>query len=162
MSAGSSKASQRQWEYRTEFLMDRSNWVIVFFIDFSVRQLLGQLVAPFLCRNTVLTAQDWVILSRTNAQLKLPPCSTTFCHWQIAVLLIAAVTSPFRFVQCGNQTHSSCICETYTDSSVSWPIEGFLAVSPLHSTAFRRLKSPPALSLVCNFSTTDLETTASF
>lgn len=84
-----------------------------------MRQLLGQLVAPLFYRNTLFTAQDCEILSRTNAQFKLPPCSTTFCHWLTEVLLIVAVTSALRCVHSVEIQHIPLACMTLTQILLS-------------------------------------------
>lgn len=140
--------------------MYRSNQVIVLFTDFTVRQLLGQLVAPLFCRNTSFTVQDCEILSRTNAQSKLPPCSTTFCDWLIAVLLIVAVTSALRCVRSVEIQHIPLVYIRLAQILLSLSPQRTSQQS-LHSTAFGRLKSP-APSLVCNFCPTKLKATASF
>lgn len=137
--------------------MYRSNQITVLFADFSARQLLGQLVSPLCCRNTSFPAQGCEILSRTNSQFKLPPCSTTFCHQLIAVLLIAAVPSALMCVCSMATQHIPLAYMRLTQILLSANRRLLRSLS----TPFGSLESPTP-SLVCNFGITKLEATASF
>lgn len=119
--------------------MYRSNQLIVLFADFSLRQLLGQLVAPLLCRNPSFTAQECEILSRTNAQFKLSPCSTTFCHWLIAMLLTVVVTSALRCARSVEIQHIPLAYMRLTQILLSLSPQKTSQQS-LHSIAFGTLK----------------------